>query len=192
MSTTKNDSSFSGMLGESVTVRQVRGKVVIKNRPHRQPGRPTPGVKDTSKHEAAMERFLEASQYARQQISLAESKEMYGKRVTDKKRSAYVVAMTDYLIAPKVRVIDAVDYHGTIGDTITVKATDDFMVTKVKVIITHAAGALVEEGEAGPDTLKVNLWGYKATAANPTLAGTTIRAIAYDRPGNSGTAEIVL
>jgi len=69
----------------------------------------------------------------------------------------------------KVRVIDAVDYHRTIGDTITVKATDDFMVTKVKIVTTNAAGALIEEGEAGPDTLKVNLWGYKATAANPTL-----------------------
>jgi hypothetical protein len=33
MSNTKNDSSFSGMLGESVTVRKVRGKVVVKNRP---------------------------------------------------------------------------------------------------------------------------------------------------------------
>src|SRR5258706_12555290 len=192
MSTTKNDSNFSGLLGESATVRQVRGKIVTKNGPHRQPGRPTPTGKDTSKHEAAMERFLDASQYARQQISLAESKQMYGKRVTSKKRSAYVVAMTDYLISPKVRVIDVVDYHGTIGNTITVKATDDFMVTKVKVVITNAAGALIEEGEAGPDTLKVNRWGYNATAANPTLAGTKIRAVAYDRPGNTGTAEVVL
>ena len=60
---------------------------------------------------------------------------------------------------------------------------------KVKIVITDAAGVLIEEGDAGPDALKVNLWGYKATAANPTLTGTKIRAIAYDRPGNTGSAE---
>jgi hypothetical protein len=150
MSNTKNESDFSGMLGESVTVRKVRGKVVVKNRPKRRLGSPTPG----SKLDEARARFLEATQYARQQISLAESKELYAKRVTHKKRSAFTVAMTDYLLAPKVHSIDTVDYHGAIGDTITVKATDDFMVTKVKVIITNATGAIIEEGEALPDAMK--------------------------------------
>jgi hypothetical protein len=58
---------------------------------------------------------------------------------------------------------------------------DDFMVTKVKIVITNAAGALIEEGDAGPDALKINLWGYKATAANPVLTGTKIRTVAYGR-----------
>jgi hypothetical protein len=184
----KNDSSFSGVLGESATLRNVRGKLVVKNRPKRQPSRATPD----SKQEAAKARFLEATQYGRQQISMAESKELYAKRVTAKKRSAYAVAMSDYLVEPKVHSIDTVDYHGVIGDTITVKATDDFMVTKVKIVIKDAAGELIEEGNAGPDELKINLWAYKATAASPKLTGTKIQAVAYDRPGNVGVAEVVL
>src|SRR5882724_3918366 len=102
MSKTKNDSSFSGMLGESATVRKVRGKLVIKNRPNRQLGPPTATAKDTSKLDAARARFLEASQYGLQQTSLPESRELYAKRITDKKRTAYMVAMVDYLLAPKV------------------------------------------------------------------------------------------
>jgi hypothetical protein len=72
-----------------------------------------------------------------------------------------------------------------------VKATDDFMVTKVKVIITNATGAIIEEGEALPDAMKSNQWEYKATAANPTLVGTKILAVAYNRPGNTGSAQVV-
>src|SRR6185295_1764619 len=128
-----NDSSFSGMLGESVTVRQVKGKLVVKNRRKRQLGHVTDAPKNTSKRDAAKARFLEAVQYGQQQISVPASKALYVKRITDKRRSAYAVAMIDYLIAPTVHRIDTVDYHGVIGDTITVKATDDFMVTKVKI-----------------------------------------------------------
>ena len=188
----KNDSSFSGVLGESSTLRNVRGKLVVKNRPRRQLGRPTALAKDPSKKEEAKARFLEASQYGLQQISLPESRALYAKRVTAKKRSAFLVAMSDYLVEPKVHFIDTVDYHGAIGDTITVKATDDFMVTKVKIVIKDAAGELIEEGNAGPDELKINLWVYQATAASPKLTGTKIQAVAYDRPGNVGVAEVVL
>src|SRR5260221_3014821 len=90
----KNDSNLSGVVGEGRTLRSVRGKLVVKNRPKRQPGRAAPD----SKLEAAKARFLEAAQYGRQQISMAESKELYAKRVTAKKRSAYAVAMSDYLV----------------------------------------------------------------------------------------------
>jgi hypothetical protein len=117
---------------------------------------------------------------------------LYTSGITGKKHSAYLVAMNDYLIAPTVESIDTRSYRGAKGDVIVVKAIDDFMVTKVKIVVTNAAGVVIEEGEAGPDVMRTNQWEYKATAANPTLAGTKIRAVAYDRPGNTGTAEIVL
>ena len=189
---TKNDSNFSGMLGESATVRKVRGQLVVKNKPRRQLGRAGAPPKDPGKLEAARARFLEASQYARQQTSVSQSADLYAKGITDRKRTAYLVAMVDYMIAPKVHSIDTLGYRGSIGDLISVKATDDFMVTNVKVVITDSSGALIEEGDAGPDALRVNLWAYKASAANATLPGTKIQAVAYDRPGNTGTAEIVL
>ncbi len=51
------------------------------------------------------------------------------------------------------------------------------MVTKLKIVITNVAGALIKEGEATPDQMRSNQWEYKAAAANPSLAGTTIKAV---------------
>ena len=174
------------MLGETVSVRKVGGRIVVKNRPKRKVGKPS------EKAMGFQEKFQEAAQYASRQIAEAESRALYTTGITSRKRSAYIVAVSDFLNAPRVRSIDTIDYHGAIGDTIVVNAVDDFMVTKVKVVVINSAGAVIEQGEAGPDVMKANHWGYKATAVNPTLAGTKIRAIAYDRPGNTGIAEIVL
>jgi hypothetical protein len=176
----KSKGSVSGVLGEKVTLRNVNGKVVLSNPRLR---RSNPG---------ASERFREAAQYARHQVSLPDSSALYQTGVTDKLPSAFRVAMTDYLSAPKVKSIDTSGYRGRVGDTIVVKAVDDFMVTKVSILIADANGATIEEGEAGPDATMVNLWNYKATAANPMLAGTVIRVIAADRPGNQTTAEKTL
>jgi hypothetical protein len=177
------------MLGQSTIVRNVRGKMVVKNRPARQLGKP--GKDPNSKDDLRL-RFQEAAQYARQQMTIPESKEAYGKVITEKKRTAYMVAMTDYLTAPRVKSIDVLGYRGAVGDSIRVKAVDDFLVAEVIVTITDANGNVIETGHAGPDTEKINQWLYKATVANPVLPGTKIDAVAYDRPGNTGTADVVL
>jgi hypothetical protein len=189
MSTIKNNpllSSASGMLGDTVVFRKIRGQMQMANRPAKRRG------KASQKQAAVQRKFKDASQYAKRQIAQPESNTLYASGITESKNTAYLVAMNDYLIAPTVDSIDALSYHGVIGDSIVAIAIDDFMVTKVKVIIRNVAGALIEEGEAAPDQMRSNRWEYKATAANSTLTGTKIRAIAYDRPGNTGTAEIVL
>ena len=60
------------------------------------------------------------------------------------------------------------------------------------MVITDAEGAILDEGEAGTEAQQVNRWEYKVKDANPTLSCTTVLAVAYDRPGNTGTAEVVL
>jgi hypothetical protein len=179
-----NDSDFSGMLGKQVGVRKVRGKVVVVNRPKRTMSQPIGGQ--------AQSRFLEASQYAKRQLLDEGVKALYSTGITERKKSAYAVAMGDYLKDPVVQDIDVSGEDGVAGNTILVKAVDDFMVTKVKIRITDASGALIEEGEAVPDAMQVNLWGYTVKSANPLQAGTTIRATAWDRPGNKGQLTKVL
>ena len=182
----KDKTELSGLLGESVSIRKVRGAVVLKNRPQRV-------VTNASGNQLAFkERFLEAVAYAKQQVKQPDIKEEYATGITPKLKSAYAVALTDYLVAPKVGPIYTTDYHGAIGDLIAVKAKDDFMVTRVKIVITNAAGAVIEQGEASPDLQKTFLWNYNASVANPTLAGTKIQAIAYDRPGNITSFEKVM
>ncbi len=186
MSTKRKQTELSGLLGENISVRKVRGRVVITNH------RPRPNKEVTPARAAVLEKFREAAQYARQQTSLPASRELYQKGITSRFRSAYSVAMGDYLSAPKVHFIETMDYRGNIGDTIAVKATDVFMVTGVKVVINAGNGTVIEEGEAGPDQLKINTWSYQATKANPSLHGTTIKAVAFDRPGNKGSLEVTL
>ena len=173
------------MLGDAVIIRRVRGQYVV-SRPARRPRKPTP------RQAERRELFREAAQYARRQLSLAESCALYASGITSNKHTAYLVALSDCLNAPKVQHIDTLGYRGAVGDTIRVKATDDFMVTKVRIEITNAAGTLTEEAEAAPVTGTADEWEYKASVSNPDWIGTTIRAVAYDRPGNKGTAEVVV
>ena len=173
------------MLGDTMVFRTVRGQMQMANKPARR--------RTLSEKQAAVQlKFQEASQYANRQVAQEASNTLYEGGITDKKHTAYIVAVSDYLNAPTVHYIEALGYRGNVGDTIVVKATDDFMVVAVKIVITGSDGNLIEEGEAGPDLEKINLWTYKATVANPSAAGTTIRAVAFDRPGNVTSLEKVL
>lgn len=176
---------MGGMLGEVSFVRKVRGRVEVTTKPATRKSA-------SEKLAAAQGRFLEATQYAKRQTADPESNALYTQGMTSSKRSAHTVAMCDYLGAPTVVAIDTTRYRGKPGDTIEVKAIDDFMVTRVNIVIMDAAGATIEEGEAGPDLEQINIWAYKATASNPELAGTTIKATAFDRPRNKSTAEVTL
>jgi hypothetical protein len=186
MSTIKDQTEFSGMFGESLSLRKVNGRVVAKNRPQRKAGAPSQKQLD---HQ---DRFDDAVNYASNQLKDPGAKEMYTAAITTKRQNAFALAVRDYLVAPKVSAIDAINYQGAIGDLIEVKAKDDFMVTKVTFQIQDASGAVIERGEATPKPEMNHLWIYKATVANPVLAGTRIKVTAYDRPGNSTSLEKVL
>lgn len=178
-------SSFGGLLSEEVSVRKVNNRVVVKSRSKKRKIKLTPGLR------AQRERFNEASSYAYAQAHHPESRELYAKGIKGKHESPYSVALADFLNPPKVRSIDTSDYHGAIGDIIKVHASDDFMVTKVNVVITDATGTILEQGSASTTTGWPE-WNYKTVAVNPGLQGTKIKATAYDRPGNKGTKELVM
>jgi len=70
MSTKRKQTELSGLLGESVSVRKVRGRVVITNH------RPRPNTELSPGQTAVLERFREAVQYAKQQMALPASREL--------------------------------------------------------------------------------------------------------------------
>ena len=146
----------------------------------------------TDKSEQARERFLDAAYYASKQSADPASRALYEKGITEKVKSAYAAALSDYLVAPKVDSINTIDYKGQVGNPIAIRAKDDFMVTRVKVEILDASGTIIEDGDAVTDDSARNLWSYPAKALNATPAGTTIRATAFDKPGNTGSLEIVI
>lgn len=180
------DEAFGGILGKTIRVRQVKGKMLMNSQ--------TRKVTDklSENQLSVQKRFLAASQFAKRQIANPETREVYKAGVSDSKRSAYMVAMSDFLNAPEVLSIETERYDGRIGSKITINAVDDFEVTEVLVRITDADDVLLEEGPATFDPNGAGPWEYIATVMNTSKAGTKIRAVAFDRPGHKGVLEVTL
>src|SRR5258708_4312958 len=176
---------ISGMLGNTVVFRMWRGRLIMSNRPR-------PRASNSEKQKVIISRFKEAAGYAVEQMKNAEAKAEYKKGINFKKHSAYLVALSDYLNPPTVDYINTTEYQGAAGDAITIKAKDDFMVTHVKVQIVDATGVLLEQGEASPYFRRKFIWKYQASMMNPGVKGTVIKVTAFDKPGHSASAEIVL
>jgi hypothetical protein len=176
----------TGMVGKTVVFKSYYGDTIVANRPKKS------SKKISDARLKIQEKFTVAASYAKQAMLNAATKALYATGIGGTRRTAQSVAMSDFLNAPKVRVIDASEYKGAIGDLILVNAVDDFKVTKVKVTITSAAGVLIESGDAVQGTVDMFTWTYTATAANAVLAGTTIAATAYDTPNNKGVLSQVL
>jgi hypothetical protein len=96
--------------------------------------------------------------------------------------------VADFFNAPAVDEVDLSLYAGAAGDTIVIRARDDFDVTGVTVSLTGDAGNAIERGAAVEMPADSGRWVYTATAAVAT--GTTVRiaVTATDRPGGVGTA----
>ena len=105
--------------------------------------------------------------------------------------SAYNMALADFCKSPEIELVDVSNYNGTIGDQISVTATDNFEVVSVMVFIIDALGDIIESGLAELSDNSID-WIYTATTTNGAIQGNTIKAEATDMPGNKTTVEINL
>jgi hypothetical protein len=172
----------SGKLGDQIVIRQRGGQTILAQAPGERTDEPTAAQK------AQRLKFQQAIVYGKAQIADADSRAEYAAK-SDERKSAYNVAVADFLHAPDVDEIDLTNYTGAAGDTIRVRVTDDFKVTQVQVSISNSDGSLVEQGDAlqqqnGLDGL------YTATAANESLEGDKIVVKASDKPGHITEAEM--
>jgi hypothetical protein len=174
----------SGTIGGQIVVRQ-RGKTVILAQ--------APGARSkeaTPAQVAQQQHFQRAIVYGTSTLADAESKAAYASKATAS-RSGYNVAVADFMHAPNIDEIDVTNYSGAAGDTIRIRATDDFEVKQVTISIHNADGSLVEAGDAVQQANKID-WIYMATAENTDTAGDRIEIRALDRPGNVADVEQVL
>jgi hypothetical protein len=183
-----NDILFDGASGKfgHLFFRTVRGQVYLSTKPI------TPQSGKKRKPNAQMNRFRLASKYASAQMRNELSKAEYETGINRKKSTAYLVALTDYLNAPVVHDLDTRMYTGNKGDTIRIRAEDDFMVIGVKVAFISGCGEMLEEGEATPVPERLHHWKYKVQSQHGNQPGTIIRATAYDKPGNATTKEVAV
>jgi len=172
---------LAGLVGDMIVFRNRGGKTFVSAKPKERTGEPT----ETQKQHQG--RFQEAILYAKTSIADPTKKAAYDDATTGG-QTAYNVAVADFFHAPEIKEINVSKYTGKTGDTITVKATDDFKVTGVSVAIYNADGSEVEHGLAVQSANGVE-WVYTATADNASLDGDKIVVLATDLPGNETSEE---
>lgn len=180
----KKNILLHGLSGKifGLVFRNVRGKTIISKCPRKR-------STNTVHQEMTKIKFLRATHYAKTQLRNPLAAEEYRSGINDRKNSAYLVAVTDYLTPPRIHAVDTRRYRGIKGDMIDIWATDDFKVESVDVEITSPAGTLIEKGPAWLDGPGFHLWRYQAKKSYPALSGTKITVTVRDKPGNEATME---
>jgi len=145
----------------------------------------------TDKQETVRDQFAAASAYAQGAMNDPELKKAYSKKAPPGK-TAFNMALRDFLKPPKVTIIDTENYDGKPGSTIVITARDDFRVISVTVSIFTTDGTLVEKGDAVLNPLFREKWTFTAKQSNGSLTGCRIKVVARDLPGNPGTGEVTL
>lgn len=174
---------FRGMYNEDLVFRRMDKQTIFSRRSvSRKP--PSAGQL------AARDRFNRASYYASSAIA-------HPQRALDYKvmaeqlrfKSAYVAAMTDYLTQPEITSVFTEEYHGIVGELITITARVPFKIIDMDVSILNAAGDVIENGKAVANLAK---WRYVITTANPQVSGSKVVVSARDRQGKISTLEQVV
>ena len=176
--------STRGMIGGQVVFKKRAGKGYVAAAPEVDENR-----KPTIAQQAVRERFGRSLTYAKLAIKDPSVKKAY-KAVALRNQSAFNVAFSDAQHAPEVTAVITDGYNGAVGNTIVVRATDDFKVTSVKVALRNANDEVIEEGPAVLNT--DDLWLYTTKQSNPNVSGTKIKATAFDMPENEGSLEVTL
>jgi hypothetical protein len=178
---------LSGTVAGKMTLRQRAGETIVSRKSR---GSDAPATEDQL---GIQDRFKEAIMYAKMAIKDPVTKALYA-TVAKPNQSAYNVAFKDAFLEPEIKSIETTQYKGDIGDIIVIRA-DEFKIVKMQVVITTAAGQLVEQGNAAvrlvAGTAKLG-WAYTTISDNAELAGTKITVTVYDRPGHEAVKQVVV
>src|SRR5215210_1772956 len=176
--------STRGMVGGQIVFKRRAGKGYVSAAPEVNENR-----KPTADQQTAQDKFAASITYAKLAIRDAAVKAAY-KAVALRNQSAFNVAFQDASYAPKVIALITNGYIGAAGNSIVVRATDDFKVDSVIVSIRNSNDEVIEEGPAVLSN--DDLWIYTVTQSNLNIAGTKIKATAFDIPENEGSLEVTL
>ena len=137
----------------------------------------------------AVNKLSAASEYAWIQLANPAMRAEYESH-TRTKKSAYALAVDDYLHAPQIRAVNLELYTGRAGESITMHVVDDFKVAGVRIALLDGAGTTLEAGEAREQGS--NTWCYKTRHTVPPAQRLTLVITAFDIPGNTDEQTIHL
>jgi len=166
---------FRGRIGNLV-FRRWGTKTVVSSAPD------TSHIRWSKAQKENRERFRDAMAWAKTAMSDPEMRKYYSKMAKGM-QTAWNVAVADYMKKPEVTEIDVCHYKGQKGNTVRVKARDNYRVVAVLVAITDAQGFEVESGPAGK-MQNGSDWIYKATRTNLNWQQGRIVVRVSDSPGN--------
>jgi hypothetical protein len=175
---------ITGMLGDELVFRQRAGQVIVSAPPDF--GRNRQWTEAQRGHHDS---FRAAVLYGQRVVADAETKAEYARRAQGTPKNAFNLAVSDYMHAPEIEVVDVSGYKGDMGDGIRVRASDDFEVRGVHVRIVDGEGAVIEEGEAAQSADDPAYWAYTATV-DTEADHIKLLVSATDRPGHAGVKEV--
>jgi hypothetical protein len=175
---------LNGKLGKELVFRNWEGKTIVAKAPRKRSKPASPS------QQSIQDNFTLGSRYAN---SVKQNPDLVAAYTLALKprQNVYSRALEDFTKPPVVKSINTKGYSGKAGDTLVIRATDDFRVVSVSVEIFNADGSLVEKGNAVINANGID-WTYTTSKPNSNLAGTRIVAMATDVPGNEGSMELSL
>ncbi len=174
-------SKLSGKLGDQIVFRTRGSKTYVSVKPNKTEKEATDEQMEHRRH------FQEAILYGKSVNANADIKAAYKDAATGN-QSAFNVAVADFMSAPHIEEIDISNYAGQAGDTIRIRAVDDFKVVEAVVNIYNSDSSLVENGQAVQQANGID-WIYTATSQNGSIEGDKIVIIVSDLPGNITSEE---
>jgi hypothetical protein len=165
-----------GMLGNSIVLRKHGNSTIMTIAPKKSS---TPPTENQLTRRA---KFKEAVAYAQAQLKDERSKAIYQTKATTV-RTAYHIALADYMNAPVVHEINIGKGMTRKGDIIEVRASDDFEVMAVTLYFLAADAQILHTAPASLTALN-ELWKYILPQSIAKVQ--SIKAVATDRAGNEG------
>jgi hypothetical protein len=147
-------------------------------------------IKRSEAQKANSRRFKVATAYGHRVLNNPVAYAFYEKKRRGS-QTVWNVAISDYMKRPEIAEIDVWNYKGHAGNTIRVKASDDYGVASVIVMIINALGLEVENGMA-VQMPGSEVWVYKTMEENQEWRGGRVVVRVTDSPGNVVRAEVSL
>jgi hypothetical protein len=144
---------------------------------------------NTPAQQAQKELFTQGAHYAKGVMADPVAKQPYVAKSKAVHKSAFSLAVGDFLTPPSVDSVDVTGYHRHVGDAIVIKAHDDMQVTGVTVSIVDNTKTAVENGTATLDAIS-GAWKYVATKDASAKPSVTVTVNALDLPGHTGTLVV--
>jgi hypothetical protein len=167
-----------GKLGNFV-YKQVGDSVYISKRPTANNSEPSPAQVELR------ERFRRAALYGKAVIADPVAKAVYAAVAEMRCLPIFSVILTDYMVAPRIREVGLSAYTGRVGETIPIRATDDFQIVAVAIEVSTVQNGIVETSPAVQSTKDPELWLWTAAADATGHGPIQVKITASDRPGNN-------